>query len=77
MVRIIVGAEKHPQSNKPLSRAMPKHMAIDQAIAQAAMHTANNMPGVKAIVCLTETGLNSIAYEPVRHALARVCVLSS
>jgi pyruvate kinase len=56
MVRIIVGAEKHPQSNKPLTRAMPKHMAIDQAIAQAAMHTANNMPGVKAIVCLTETG---------------------
>ncbi|MEY4590643.1 MAG: hypothetical protein RL497_2719 [Pseudomonadota bacterium] len=56
MVRIIVGAEKHPQSNKALVRAMPKHMAIDQAIAQAAMYTANNMPGVKAIVCLTETG---------------------
>jgi pyruvate kinase len=56
MVRIILGAEQHPQSHKPLNREMPAHMAIDQAIAQAAMYTANNMPGVKAIVCLTETG---------------------
>ena len=56
MVRIIIGAEQHPQATKALVREMPTHMAIDQAIAQAAMFTANNMPGVKAIICLTETG---------------------
>lgn len=35
---------------------MVGRVAIDQAIAAAAMFTANQMPGVAAIVCMTETG---------------------
>ncbi len=56
MVRVILGAEGHPHSIKDAERAVPKTMAIDQAIAQAAMFTANHMPGVSAIISMTESG---------------------
>ncbi len=56
MVRIILGAEKTEESQKQVDRELPPRVAIDQAIAAAAMHTANQMPGVAAIVCMTETG---------------------
>ncbi len=56
MVRIILGAEKTEESHKELVREMPARVAIDQAIAAAAMYIANQMPGVAAIVCMTETG---------------------
>lgn len=57
MVRIILGAEKTEGSHKELNReAALGRVAIDQAIAAAAMYTANHMPGVAAIACMTETG---------------------
>ncbi len=56
MVRIILGAEKSEESQKQVDRELPPRVAIDQAIAAAAMHTANKMPGVSAIVCMSETG---------------------
>lgn len=57
MVRVIMGAEKTEEHHKALEREpMVGRVAIDQAIAAAAMFTANQMPGVAAIVCMTETG---------------------
>lgn len=56
MVRIILGAEKTEESLKELERDVAPRVAIDQAIAAAAMYTANQMPGVAAIACMTETG---------------------
>jgi len=56
MVRVIVGAEKTEGHHKALEREPTNRVAIDQAIAAAAMFTANQMPGVAAIVCMTETG---------------------
>ena len=56
MVRIIIGAEKTEEPHKKLSRGLPARVAIDQATAGAAMYTANQMPGVTAIACMTETG---------------------
>lgn len=56
MVRVILGAEKTEESNKALEREDQKRVAIDQAIAAAAMYTANDMPGVTAIAAMTETG---------------------
>ncbi|MDZ7925008.1 MAG: pyruvate kinase [Marinagarivorans sp.] len=56
MVRIILGAEGHPHAVNDVLREVPESMAIDQAIAKAAMYTANNMPGVKSIVSMTESG---------------------
>ncbi len=56
MVRIILGAEGHPHAVNDVLRDVPDSMAIDQAIAKAAMYTANNMPGVKSIISMTESG---------------------
>jgi pyruvate kinase len=56
MVRVILGAEKTEGHHKALERNMTGRVAIDQAIAAAAMFTANQMPGVEAIICMTETG---------------------
>ena len=56
MVRVILGAEKTEDSHKELERENPERVAIDQAIAAAAMYTANHMPGVTAIAAMTETG---------------------
>lgn len=56
MVRVILGAEGHPHATQDAVRDMPETMAIDQAIAQAAMFTANHMPGVAAIISMTESG---------------------
>jgi pyruvate kinase len=44
MVRIILGAEKHPTAS------------VDESIALASMFTANHLDGVKAIICFTESG---------------------
>lgn len=56
MVRVILGAEKAEESQKELQRDNTGRVAIDQAIAAAAMFTANHMSGVTAIAAMTETG---------------------
>lgn len=56
MVRVILGAEQHPHAVKEKEIEAHDYVAIDQAIAQASMYTANHMPGVRAIVSITETG---------------------
>ena len=56
MVRVILGAEKSEDHHKALERKLSGRVAIDQAIAASAMYAANQMPGVTAIVCMTETG---------------------
>ena len=56
MVRVILGAEKHPQSVSLPEREEDHYQAIDESVAMAAMYTANQMKGVKAIAALTETG---------------------
>ncbi len=56
MVRIILGAEQHPHAVKEKEIEPHDSVAIDEAIAQAAMYTANHMPGIAAIVSITETG---------------------
>lgn len=56
MVRVILGAEKTEEHHKQLSRTLAGRVAIDQAIAASAMYAANQMPGVNAIIAMTETG---------------------
>ena len=56
MVRIILGAEKTPKSDTTPQRAAGHYTAIDACIAMATMHTAQHLKGIKAIVCLSESG---------------------
>lgn len=55
MVRVILGAEQHPESVKAPERS-EMCTAIDESIALASMYTANHLQGVQAIVSMTETG---------------------
>jgi pyruvate kinase len=56
MVRIILGAEKHPTASFDTYRMDQAFNSIDESIALAAMFTANHLAGVKAIISLTESG---------------------
>lgn len=56
MVRIILGAEKHPTASFDTYRMDQAFSTIDESIALASMFTANHLDGVKAIICFTESG---------------------
>lgn len=56
MVRVIRGAELHPEAETQPKRAKSAETAVDEAIAMAAMYTAGNMLKIKAIACMTESG---------------------
>lgn len=83
MGRICEGAERHVQAHVPSRRLNVRAERTDQAIAMAAMMTANNLP-VRAILALTESGSTVqwlsrvrspapiIALSPNRAALRRV-----
>ncbi|HMB39196.1 MAG TPA: pyruvate kinase [Wenzhouxiangellaceae bacterium] len=83
MARICEGAERHVQAHIPQRRLNIKPERTDQAIAMAAMITANNVP-VDAIVALTESGSTAqwlsrvrspmpiIALSPKRSSLRRM-----
>lgn len=47
MVRVIEGAEKHPQSHTSKHRLNESFIDIDESIAMAAMYTANHLGGGK------------------------------
>lgn len=56
MVRVILGAEKHPGSVTLPQRAEGHYQAIDESVAMASMYTANQMQAVKGIAALSESG---------------------
>ncbi|MDX1366543.1 pyruvate kinase [Pseudomonas sp.] len=56
MCRVIVGAEKHPLAHRSKHRMDEVFHKIDESIAMSAMYAANHLHGVKAIICMTESG---------------------
>lgn len=56
MHRIILGAEQYPAIIKSQHRVNEKFTRIDEAIGLSVMYAANHLDGVKAIVCMTESG---------------------
>ncbi|MNO54030.1 Pyruvate kinase II [compost metagenome] len=56
MGRIILGAEKHPLAHRSRHRIDQVFHKIDETVALSAMYAANHLHGVKAIICLTESG---------------------
>lgn len=69
MARICQGAERH-QSSKPTVTSITKRSErIDETIARSAMYTANHLVGVKAIICLTESGSTPRWMSRIRSGL--------
>lgn len=56
MNRVILGAEKHPLAHRSKHRVDEVFHMIDESIAMSAMYAANHLHGVKAIICMTESG---------------------
>lgn len=69
MTRICQGAEKH-QLSRPTPKAPEQGCTrIDQAIARSAMYTANSLAGVRAIVCLSESGSTPLWMSRIRSGI--------
>ncbi len=69
MVRICLGAEKHPSMHQSKHRIHERMERVDEAIALSAMYAANHLHGVKAIICLTETGATPRLMSRIKSSL--------
>ena len=70
MARIALGAEKHPEMIVSMACLDEAYAGeTDAAIASSAMHAANTLEGVKAIVCLTKTGATPLWMSRINTCL--------
>lgn len=69
MSRVCVGAEKQPASKISDHRVNLQFERTDEAIAMATMYIANHLHGVKAIICLTESGYTPLWMSRIRSGL--------
>ena len=69
MSRIALGAEKQRSTQISGHRLDRQFRETEDAIAMAAMYAANHMPGVKAIVCLTESGNTPLLMSRIRSGI--------
>lgn len=69
MVRICIGAEKHPSMHTSKHRIHERMEKVDEAIALSAMYAANHLEKVTAIVCMTETGATPLMMSRIKSNL--------
>ncbi|WP_027857511.1 pyruvate kinase [Marinobacterium jannaschii] len=69
MTRICQGAEKHQLSRPSPTGITQRCERFDETIARSAMYTANHLVGVKAIICLTESGSTPLWMSRIRSGL--------
>ncbi len=69
MTRVCLGAERHPISSRSHHRLGEVFTRRDETIALAAMYAANHYPGVRAIVCLTESGHTPLIMSRIRSSV--------
>ncbi|MGM0953319.1 MAG: pyruvate kinase [Pseudomonadota bacterium] len=69
MVRVCVGAERHPSMHQSQHRIHQDMVRIDESIALSAMYAANHLQGVSAIICLTETGSTPRLMSRIKSSL--------
>lgn len=69
MVRICLGAERHPSMHQSMHRMHESMTRIDEAIALSAMYAANHLDGVRALISLTETGATPLLMSRIKSGL--------
>jgi pyruvate kinase len=69
MVRICLGAEKHPSMHQSKHRIHESMERVDEAIALSSMYAANHLEGVAAIICMTETGATPRLMSRIKSSL--------
>ena len=69
MARVIEGAEKHPLAQRSKHRMHQTFERIDESLALSAMYVANHLQGVKAVICMTETGFTPLLMSRITSSL--------
>lgn len=69
MSRVCIGAELHPITHISKHRMHEAFENIDEAIALSAMYAANHLRNIKAIICMSETGLTPRLMSRIRSPL--------
>lgn len=69
MSRICIAAEKERSTTTSRHRVELQFTRIDEAIAMAAIYTANHLGGIKAIVALTESGSTPLMMSRIRTGI--------
>jgi pyruvate kinase len=69
MARVIEGAEKHPLAQRSKHRMHQTFQRIDESLALSAMYVANHLHGVKAVICMTETGFTPLLMSRITSSL--------
>ncbi len=69
MTEICQGAERHQSARPTVTSITRRSERIDETIARSAMYTANHLVGVKAIICLTESGSTPRWMSRIRSGL--------
>lgn len=73
MARVCLGAEQEPTTTRSQHRLGETFSRCDETIALAAMYAANHFPGVKAIICLTESGHTPLIMSRIRSGVPIYC----
>lgn len=73
MARICVGAEAEPTSGVSKHRVGEIFERCDDTIAMSAMYAANHYPGVKAIICLSESGRTPLIMSRIKSSVPIFC----
>lgn len=76
MARVCLGAEKYSSARSSTYRVDTEFGRVDEAIAMGTMYIANHLPGVRAVISLTESGstplwMSRIASVQPIYALSR------
>lgn len=69
MDRVCLGAEKSPNIRRSTHRMDGTFQKTDESIAMATMYTANHLHGVKAIICLSESGETPLLMSRISSGL--------
>lgn len=69
MARTCKGAEKHPVTTRSKHRVAERFERVDEAIAMAAMYTANHLH-IRAIIALTESGATPLWMSRIRSGIS-------
>jgi len=69
MDRVCLGAEKSPDIQRSSHRMDGTFEKTDESIAMATMYTANHLQGVKAIICLSESGETPLLMSRISSGL--------
>jgi len=69
MDRISLGAERDPSTQRSGHRIYEPCHKVGEAVGLAAMYAANHLVGVKALVCLTETGATPLLMSRIKTGL--------